>query len=97
MHFNATNPKIDHSDNLHSTPRKKVFGIGWAKKGTTTLGRCFEILGYNHQSQNLSLFTQVVRADFRKPYALPLPKKALRIGLWSTGKWMPHFQAADLF
>lgn len=33
----------------------KVFGIGWAKTGTTTLGTCFEILGYTHQSQDLSL------------------------------------------
>ena len=33
----------------------KVFGIGWAKTGTTTLGRCFEILGYNHQPQRLEL------------------------------------------
>ena len=33
----------------------KVFGIGWAKTGTTTLGRCLEILGYNHQTQKLWL------------------------------------------
>ena len=24
----------------------KVFGVGWAKTGTTTLGKCFGILGY---------------------------------------------------
>lgn len=33
----------------------KVFGIGWAKTGTTTLGECFQILGYDHQSQRLDL------------------------------------------
>jgi hypothetical protein len=33
----------------------KVFGIGWAKTGTTTLGSCFEILGYKHRSQDLDL------------------------------------------
>jgi hypothetical protein len=46
--------------------RRKVFGIGWAKTGTTTLGRCFEILGYNHQGQNLSLAPQIMRGDFSK-------------------------------
>lgn len=33
----------------------KVFGIGWAKTGTTTLGSCLEILGYKHKSQDLDL------------------------------------------
>lgn len=35
--------------------KTKVVGIGWAKTGTTTLGECLKILGYNHQSQNLDL------------------------------------------
>jgi len=29
----------------------KIFSIGWAKTGTTTLANCFEILGFDHQSQ----------------------------------------------
>ena len=33
----------------------KVFGIGWAKTGTTTLGTCFKLLGYHHQGQRLDL------------------------------------------
>lgn len=33
----------------------KIFGVGWAKTGTTTLGECFKILGFKHQSQQLAL------------------------------------------
>lgn len=38
-----------------SVARTKVFGIGWAKTGTTTLGECLRILGYKHQTQRLDL------------------------------------------
>ena len=37
----------------------KVFGVGWAKTGTTTLGECFKILGFDHQSQNLELVKDI--------------------------------------
>ncbi|WP_119301708.1 sulfotransferase family protein [Dongia deserti] len=37
----------------------KVFCIGWAKTGTTTLGSCLEILGYKHQGQDLDLVYNV--------------------------------------
>lgn len=37
----------------------KVFGIGWAKTGTTTLGECLRTLGYRHQSQRLDLVRDV--------------------------------------
>ncbi|HEX6997914.1 MAG TPA: sulfotransferase [Gammaproteobacteria bacterium] len=33
----------------------KIFGIGWAKTGTSSLGACFRILGYKHQGQRLDL------------------------------------------
>jgi hypothetical protein len=33
----------------------KVFGIGWAKTGTTTLGECFERLGLSHVGGRLDL------------------------------------------
>jgi hypothetical protein len=33
----------------------KVFGIGWAKTGTKTLGECLGILGYRHCSQRLDM------------------------------------------
>lgn len=41
----------------------KIFGIGWAKTGTTTLGQCFEILGYDHQSQRLDLVHDIKEGD----------------------------------
>lgn len=34
---------------------RKVFGVGWAKTGTTTLGKCLRSLGYRHMSQRLDL------------------------------------------
>lgn len=34
----------------------KVFGIGWAKTGTTTLGACLTSLGFRHCSQRMDLF-----------------------------------------
>lgn len=44
----------------------KVFGVGWAKTGTTTLGRCFEILGYDHQSQRLDLVHDLRDGDLSR-------------------------------
>jgi hypothetical protein len=82
MQFHAPAPTIDHSENLPSTPRAKVFGIGWAKTGTTTLGRCFEILGYNHQSQNLSLVPQIVRGDFAKTLRIAAAKESFEDWPW---------------
>lgn len=35
--------------------KTKVFGIGWAKTGVTTLGRCLRELGYRHHGQRLDL------------------------------------------
>lgn len=62
--------------------RAKVFGIGWAKTGTTTLGRCFELLGYAHQSQNLSLLPQVLRGDFQKTLRIASAKESFEDWPW---------------
>lgn len=45
--------------------RKKpqVVGVGWAKTGTTTLGACFEELGYRHCGQRLDLVPALQRGD----------------------------------
>lgn len=45
---------------------QKIFGIGWAKTGTTTLGGCMQILGFNHTSQNLSLVEDLKTGDFSR-------------------------------
>jgi len=40
----------------------KVFGVGWAKTGTTTLGTCFRLFGYRHYSYKLSLLNMLEAA-----------------------------------
>jgi len=40
----------------------KVVGVGWAKTGTTTLGGCFEILGFSCYGYKLSLIDQPEQA-----------------------------------
>jgi hypothetical protein len=62
--------------------RRKIFGIGWAKTGTTTLGRCFEILGYNHQGQNLSLVPQIMHGDFSKTLRIAAAKESFEDWPW---------------
>jgi hypothetical protein len=48
----------------------KVFGIGWAKTGTTTLGCALSILGYRHQGQNISLLPQALSGDLSKVHRI---------------------------
>ena len=48
----------------------KIFGIGWAKTGTTTLGECFKILGFSHQSQDLSLVSDIGKGDLARALVL---------------------------
>lgn len=43
----------------------KVFGIGCPRTGTTTLGDCFTILGFNGTSFNELLFHQVLEGNVR--------------------------------
>jgi hypothetical protein len=39
----------------------KIFGIGYPKTGTTTLGACFRELGFKHQSCDMELAVEVVQ------------------------------------
>lgn len=48
----------------------KVFGIGWAKTGTTTLGSCLEILGYRHQGQDLDLVYDLKHGDLERIFSV---------------------------
>ena len=41
----------------------KVLGVGWAKTGTTTLGRCLQLLGYRHRDGMLSLAEHLADGD----------------------------------
>lgn len=40
----------------------KIFGVGWPKTGTTTLQKCFKIMGYSHKGYTQSLFENLDQA-----------------------------------
>lgn len=82
MQFDATDPEINVSEVPRERTHSKVFGIGWAKTGTTTLGRCFEILGYNHQSQNLSLVAEIMHGNFAKTLRIASAKDSFEDWPW---------------
>lgn len=44
--------------------RRKVFGIGYPKTGTTTLGACFRKLGYKHKTFDMQLATEICRGNY---------------------------------
>ncbi len=60
----------------------KVFGIGWAKTGTTTLGHCFKILGYKHQSQRLDLVQDIKEEDLRRIREVAAQKESFEDWPW---------------
>jgi hypothetical protein len=60
----------------------KIFGIGWAKTGTTTLGKCFEILGFDHQTQDLGLVKDVGNGDLSRIMALVEKKDTFEDWPW---------------
>lgn len=43
---------------------QKIFGIGWAKTGTTTLGKVLQILGYKHKTQDFALVEELMQGRF---------------------------------
>ena len=45
---------------------QKVFGIGWPKTGTKTLGECLKILGFNHESIRLDLVKDIQIGDLSR-------------------------------
>lgn len=62
--------------------RRKVFGIGWAKTGTTTLGQCFRTLGYDHQSQNLALIERMMRGSLERAMQIAREKQSFEDWPW---------------
>lgn len=48
----------------------KIFGIGLNKTGTSTLGKCLSVLGFNHHSYSGSLLREVVHGKFENLFAL---------------------------
>jgi hypothetical protein len=63
-------------------PRPKVFGIGWAKTGTTTLGECLRLLGYDHQGQDLDLAEDLGRGDLSRILARVAQKESFEDWPW---------------
>ena len=61
---------------------EKIFGIGWAKTGTTTLGKCFSILGFKHQSARLDLVKEIAKNDLSKIIKLAEDKDAFEDWPW---------------
>jgi hypothetical protein len=61
---------------------RKVFGIGWAKTGTTTLGACLKTLGFRHKSQDLNLVADVERGDLSRIMALAARKDSFDDWPW---------------
>ncbi len=47
------------------TPTPKVFCIGWAKTGTTSLGRAFRVLGYRNLSKQMDLFAPLEEGNLQ--------------------------------
>jgi|LakMenEpi03Aug12_release.lakeMendotaPanAssembly.Ray.scaffolds.fasta_scaffold258540_2 hypothetical protein len=70
----------------------KVFGIGWAKTGTTTLGLCMETLGYRHMSQNLSLVADLKMGDLTRILSI-----ASRFDSFDDWPWIMLFREMDGF
>lgn len=61
---------------------RKIFGIGWAKTGTTTLGACFEILGLSFQGPDLSLIESLRDGDVTRIMDLARQKQAFADWPW---------------
>lgn len=60
----------------------KIFGIGWAKTGTTTLGKCFEILGFDHQSHEFDLVKDIATGNLTRIIALAEKKETFEDWPW---------------
>ena len=73
-------PRAD--DPISEPTPVKVFGIGWAKTGTTTLGRCLEVLGYRHVGQRLDLVPHLERGDFAAIQAVAAEADAFEDWPW---------------
>lgn len=60
----------------------KVIGIGWAKTGTTTLGACLELLGFNHQGRDLALAADLESGNYTRILKVALEKESFDDWPW---------------
>lgn len=68
----------------------KVFGVGWAKTGTTSLGECFDILGYRHTAGRLDLVDHLETGDLD-----PILTEAERFDAFEDWPWLLLFRELD--
>lgn len=61
----------------------KIFGVGWAKTGTKTLGLCLKTLGFNHQSTRLDLVQELAEGDLTKILKLAKRKDSFEDWPWA--------------
>lgn len=57
---NVRSRLFDELNQRRPAYRTKVFGIGFPKTGTSTLGKCMSMLGYKHSSHNMVLAAEVM-------------------------------------
>ncbi len=69
----------------------KIFGIGWAKTGTTTLGRCLELLDYRHVGQRLDLVPHLEKGDLAAIHEV-----AAEADAFEDWPWLLLFRELDL-
>ena len=60
----------------------KIFGIGWPKTGTKTLGECFKILGFNHESIRLDLVEDLQNGDLSRIFDIAREKDTFEDWPW---------------
>ena len=60
----------------------KIFGIGWAKTGSTTLGECLKALGYIHQSQALDLVGDIADGNMSRIHSVAKNKDSFDDWPW---------------
>lgn len=69
---------------------EKVFGIGWAKTGTKTLGECLETLGYRHCSQRLDLVERLRNGNLKR-----IIKEARNFDSFEDWPWLLLYREMD--
>jgi len=67
---------------MHTHGYSKVFGIGAARTGTSSLGRAFVLLGFRHTSWDPALWEAFEREDYEPIFAV-----AERFDSFEDGPW----------
>ncbi len=60
----------------------KVFEVGMAKTGTTSLGDAFKILGFRHKGWDPKLFDQCQNGDYEETFIVANEYEAFEDGPW---------------